>query len=61
MDKLTLGFIADLLYVKGYICFEEFEAIQNARIPSDLDEIVDKMLRSDFNVYRKGESASSRK
>ncbi len=55
MDKLLLGFLADILYINGVICFEEFEAIGEIKSPSDLDKFVDRMLRSDFNVYRRGE------
>lgn len=55
MDKLALGFLADVLYIKGIICFEEFEAIQEVNHPSDLNDIVEKMLRGEFNAYRKGE------
>lgn len=54
-SKLALGFLADVLYIKGIICFEEFEAIQEVTQPSDLNDIVEKMLRGDFNAYRKGE------
>ena len=56
MDKLTLGFLADLLYCKEVICYEEFEALQAARTPMDLDVITEKMLRGEFNVYKRGES-----
>lgn len=52
---LALGFLADVLYIKGIICFEEFEAIQEVKHPSDLNDIVEKMLRGDYNAYRKGE------
>jgi hypothetical protein len=55
MEKLAIGFLADVLYIKGIICYEEFEAMQNARRPSDLDNIVEKMLRGEYNAYRKGE------
>lgn len=55
MDKLTLGFIADVLYLKGIICFEELDAIMNATNPTDLEVIFEKMFRGEFNVYRKGE------
>lgn len=54
-SKLTLGFLADVLYIKGVICFEEFEDIQNAKHPSDLNDIVEKMLRGEYNVHMRGE------
>lgn len=55
MDKLTLGFLADVLYIKGIICFEEFEAINDVVEPSDLNIIVEKMLKGEYNAYKKGE------
>lgn len=55
MDKTSIGFLADILYIKGHISFEEFEAIQDVNHPSDLDVIVDKMLRGEFNGHRRGE------
>lgn len=56
MDRLTIGFLADVLFIQGVICFEEFDAIQSARTPSDLEDIVEKMLRGEFNVYKRGEA-----
>lgn len=56
MDKLMIGFMADVLYIKGIICYEEFEAMMDARVPSDLEVIVEKMLGGNFNGYKKGES-----
>ena len=55
MDKVILKFIADVLYVKGVICFQEFEDIMDASIPSDLDIIVEKILCSEYNGYIRGE------
>lgn len=58
MDKITIKFIADLLYIKGKLCMEELEDIYDAKTPFDLDDIVEKMLRGEYNVYKKrvGES-----
>lgn len=55
MDKLVLGFMADVLYLKGIICFEEFEDIMNVKHPSDLQDIVDRLLRGKYNAYKRGE------
>lgn len=55
MDKIGLKFLADVLYIKGFICFEEFDAIMESKNASDLDDIVEKMIRGEFNVYRQGE------
>lgn len=54
-NQLSIGFLADILYIKGIICYEEFDAMQKATQASDLNVIVDRMLRSDFNVYKRGE------
>lgn len=56
MDKLTLKFIADILYVKGILCLEELRAIDDISNPADLDEVFDRILRGDFNVYKRGEA-----
>jgi hypothetical protein len=55
MDKTLLQFFADVLYLKGLLCYEELEAILEAKNPSDLEGIFEKMLRGEYNVYRKGE------
>ena len=54
--KLVLGFIADVLYVKGVICFDELEAIMNVKDGIELGNVFEKMLRGEYNVYKKGES-----
>jgi hypothetical protein len=54
--KSVVGFLADVLYLKGFICYDEFEDIMNAHNDVDLGVIVEKMLRSEYNVYKKGES-----
>jgi hypothetical protein len=54
--KSVVGFLADVLYLKGFICYDEFEDIMNAKTDVDLGNIVEKMLRSEYNVYKKGES-----
>ena len=56
MDKTTLGFIADVLYLKGVICYDELDAIQNVKNEVELGEVFERMIRSEFNVYKKGES-----
>ena len=55
MDKLTLGFLADVLYYKGIICYEEVEAIFDAKNAQDLQVIIDKMMNQEFNPYKRGE------
>ena len=58
MDRVSLKFIADLLYIKGDICFQEFDDIMNASEPQDLDNIIDKLIRGDYNVYKRGNGAT---
>lgn len=55
MDKVVLKFLADILYIKGIICFEEFDDVMNSKDFTDLDNITEKMIRGEYNVYRKGE------
>lgn len=55
MDKIAIQFFADVLYLKGLLCFEELEAILDARNPEDLDAIFEKMFRGEFNPYKRGE------
>ena len=31
LDKIVLGFIVDLLFLKGIICFEEFDDIMESK------------------------------
>lgn len=54
--KSVIGFLADVLYVKGLICYDEFEAIMDAKNDEDLGVIVERLLRGDFSVYKRGES-----
>jgi hypothetical protein len=54
--KLVLGFFADVLYLKGVICFDELEAIYDVKNAEDLGVIFERMMAGDFNVYKKGET-----
>jgi hypothetical protein len=54
-EKLTLGFLADVLFLKGLILYEEYEAIQGVRSPLDLEIIVERMLTDGFNQFKRGE------
>lgn len=54
IDKVVLKFIADVLYLKGVIFFEELEAIMECRDCNDLDEVFERMMKEDFNAYRRG-------
>ena len=56
MDKLMIGFMADVLYIKGILCFEEYEAIMDVKNPACLDEVVEKMLTDQYNPYKRGEA-----
>lgn len=53
MDKTSIGFIADVLYIKGIICFEEYEDIQKSSNEEDIGVIVEKMLSEGYNGYVK--------
>lgn len=55
MDKLLVKFLADVLYLKEVICFEEYEGIMDIRSYSDMDEVFEKMMKEEYNAYRRGE------
>ena len=56
MDKTVLAFFADVLYFKGIICFEEFEAIMESKNEVDLGIVSERIGSDDFNVYKRGEA-----
>lgn len=56
MDKILLKFFADVMYLKGLICFEEFECILDCSTPEDLDSVFERMMKEDFNYYARGEN-----
>ena len=53
--KVVLKFMADLMYVHGMICYEEYDDILESKDYSDLDNIIEKLIKEEYNVYRKGE------
>lgn len=55
LDKVTLKFIADVLYIKGILCSDELEDIMDAATIEDLDHIVDKMLDDEY-LLKRGET-----
>lgn len=54
-NKEILKFLADVLYVKGIICYEEYEDILDVSGGDGLEEIIEKMLNDGYNIYRRGE------
>ena len=52
MDKTVIKFFADVMYLKGVICHDEFLCIMEACSSADLEEIVEKILNEEFNVLR---------
>lgn len=56
-DKLAIGFLADVLYAKEIINSEELNDIYDVVHPGDLDVIVQKMVRGDYDErLKRGES-----
>lgn len=53
MDKILLKFFSDVLYLKGVICYDELDDIMNVCIPSDLDVIFEKMMKEEYDAYRR--------
>lgn len=44
MDKVILKFFADVLYIRGFLYSEEYEAILDCRNMYDLDDVIEDML-----------------
>ena len=55
MDKIVLKFFSDVLYLKGVLCFEELDAIMDCSTHDDLDVVFEKMMKEEFNNYRRGD------
>ena len=55
MDKVTIKFFADVLYIKGVLCYEEYNDILESSCTNCLDIIVEKMLRDNYNPYTRGD------
>jgi hypothetical protein len=53
--KLVLGFIADVLYMKGILNADEMDDILDARTAPDLSKIFDKMMDGEYHGNRRGE------
>lgn len=56
--RVSIQLMADILYIKGIICLDELEALLDIRTSKDAEQFTEKLLRGDFNVYRKGEHYS---
>lgn len=55
MDKILLKFFTDVLYLKGVLCYDEFDDIMDCSRPEDLDNVFEKMMRGNYNSYRRGD------
>ena len=55
MDKVVLKFFTDVLYLKGILCFEEYDGIMDCSCYKDLDNVFEKMMREEYNNYRRGD------
>lgn len=55
MDKLTLGFIAEILYIKKVISIDEMEAIHDLRSVTEFDKLIEDMLTEKFKTGKRGE------
>lgn len=54
MDKVVIKFFADVLYLNNVLCFEEYEDIMECKEPCDLDMVFDKMIKEEYNAYKRG-------
>lgn len=55
MDKVLLKFFADVLYLKGIICFEEYDDIMDVKYFEDLDVVFEKMMREEYSAHKRGD------
>lgn len=58
-SKLIIGLFADILYSKGVINLDELHGLYDITCVADLNPFTEKMLRGEFNAYRKGEHYTS--
>lgn len=56
MDKLAIGFIAEILHIKGIIGSEELEDILDVAKTPELDTIIEKMLTEQYSNSKRGEA-----
>lgn len=55
MDKLVIGFFADILYNKQIINASEYDAILDMEVPSDMDYVLDGIENCTLGPVRRGE------
>ena len=55
---MSIQLMADILYIKGIICHDEFECLLDIQTSSDAEKFTEKLLCGDFNVYKRGEHYS---
>lgn len=53
--KVVIALFGDILYEKGVLCFEELEALFNIKDISDVELFTERLMRGEFNVYKRGE------
>lgn len=53
--KVLISLFADIMYEKGMLCYEEMEALLDIKSVEDTYAFSEKLLRGDFNVYKRGE------
>lgn len=52
---VVLKFLADLLYIKRIICYEEYDDILSSACCDDLDFIIEKLMKEGYNTRVTGE------
>lgn len=53
--KIIIGLFADILYMRGLLCFDEMESLLDIKNESDVFAFSERLLRGDFNAYKRGE------
>lgn len=57
--KLLIKLFGDILYIKGIINADELDGLLDLQDARELDAYTDRLLRGDFNAYKRGEHYTS--
>lgn len=60
MDKLVIQLFADILYIKGIICYDEMDTIMKMKTPQDVEAFTERLLRGEFSAFKRGEIYTTR-
>lgn len=59
-DKVIVQLFADILYVKGILCYDEIDHLLDMSTVGDVENFTDKMFGGVFSAYKRGEAYTDR-